>query len=39
MKNSAKENIYVWNVNETLLDVNSSVVRDEVAVAQEQIIY
>lgn len=39
MKNSAKENVYVWNVNETLLDVNSSVVRDEVAVAQEQIIY
>lgn len=39
MKNSAKENVYVWNVNETLLDVNSSVVRDEVAVAQEQVIY
>lgn len=38
MKNSAKENVYVWNVNETLLDVNSSMVHDGVAVAQEQII-
>lgn len=38
MKNSAKENVYVWNVNETLLDINSSMVHDGVAVAQEQII-